>query len=203
MRTQQPDFSKTTLLFGGSFDPIHRGHIALVEGARKALPSIEQVVFVPCFESPGKAASIAGPEERLRLLEIALSGSEAIIWDFEVLRPGPSYTIDTLRMAKQWGAPRDKLYLLLGADSYAGLPGWKCAGEIRSFAQLCVGNRPGHEGPVWDDRDIFFRITPSALASHLIRDSLRSGKIPPNALPRELEKELDRLFLKSQNPYDN
>jgi nicotinate-nucleotide adenylyltransferase len=203
MRTQRPDFSKTTLLFGGSFDPIHQGHIALVNGAREALPVIEQVVFVPCYESPGKAATIARPEERLRLLEVALSTTENLIWDFEALRPGPSYTVDTLREAQRLGATRDKLFLLLGADSYASFPSWRSTEEIRTLARLCVGNRPGHENASLHPDDSLFRITPSPLASHTIRESLSRGKVPKDTVPLALERELERLFLNSQNPYDN
>lgn len=199
-----PDFRKPTILFGGSFDPLHLGHLELARGALAAVAQLvpdPQIVFVPAFLSPGKAAAKASPEARLELLRVGLANTPYEIWDFELRRPGPSYTIETLREAQRRGATSDRLFLLVGSDAYTDMPQWKESGKIREYVRLLVGNRPGHPVKTMHADDSVIPIQPLPLASQEIRRALENGVVPEDALPAQLAEELRRLSLNSRNPY--
>src|SRR3989338_1181822 len=146
MTEKFPDFSQTTVLFGGSFDPLHLGHVERAGGAAAETgASRGQVLFVPSYISPGKAQGKLPTAERLRLLEVGLRDTPYRVWDFEILRPLQSYTIETLREAHRLGAKKSSLFFLVGSDSYGDMPRWKESEKLRDYARVLVGNRPGHE----------------------------------------------------------
>src|SRR5512145_511249 len=125
------------LLFGGSFDPIHLGHLIAAEFAAEALRSTE-VWFVPAREQPFKVGRHgASPEHRLRMLTVAVAGHPLFRVDaMEIERPGPSYTIDTVRaLGSRLGA---RVTLLVGSDAAAELPTWREADELRRLADVVV-----------------------------------------------------------------
>lgn len=160
-----------------------------------------ELVFVPCFLSPFKERSTASVDERLRLLEIALLDTPFGIWDYEARNSRPSFTIETLREAHRLGAQLDRLYLLVGADAYEGLPRWKNTSEIRDLCRIVVGNRPTFEILPQDPRDIIIDIQPIFLASQTLRQALAKNTIPDAAFPSVLEREFRRLSLNSKNAY--
>lgn len=201
MILSQPQFSANIALLGGSFDPLHIGHVRLAESCLKAIPQLDELLFVPCYHSPLKEGSVATAKERLRQLEIGLEGTGFHIWDWELQRDHRSYTIDTLREAHQRGASRDRLYWLVGADAYASLPRWREPEAIRELCQIVVGNRPGHTVKLWSAEDILVTMEPCSAASHEIRTILAQNEVPADLLPDSLEAEYRRLFLKSLNPY--
>jgi nicotinate-nucleotide adenylyltransferase len=128
-------------LFGGSFDPVHDGHLMVAELLAQ-LENLDQVVFVPARRSPHKGASGATAAQRLAMLRLAVRGNRRFrTSDIELRRRGPSYTIDTLRaFAERWGeAP----VLLLGGDALLDLPSWRQAEAILAEARLVVFARPG------------------------------------------------------------
>lgn len=200
-RSNQPDFSRRIVLFGGSFDPVHLGHLRLALGCFDQIPALAGLYFVPCFLSPFKESSQASVEERLRLLEIALDHSPFQIWDFEARRQESSFTIETLKEAHRRGATRESLFLLLGADAYEGLPRWREGEDIREYCQIIVGNRPGYDIQLQSKLDREIHIEPIDLASHNLREDLAETKIPRSAFPASLEEEFRRLFLNSKNAY--
>jgi len=129
------------IVFGGSFDPVHLGHLALAEFVQQELAPA-RVVFVPARWSPFKAADDVAPfAERLGLLETALAGTGFGLDPREGRREGPSWTVETLEeLAAEGGGP---LKLLIGEDNLAGFGGWRRAGRILELAELLVVNRPG------------------------------------------------------------
>jgi len=173
-------------LLGGSFDPPHRGHLAIVdELLRRGVA--DRVVVVPARISPGKPAPAAADRHRLAMLRLALAGRpEVTVWDEELRRPGPSYTVDTLRAARRrW--PGDTLLLVVGADAWAGLARWREPETIRRLARLVVVPRPGWPAPgeggalpagvtVLDG----FRVPVSSTA---VREALARGAPPAGDLP--------------------
>jgi nicotinate-nucleotide adenylyltransferase len=131
-------------LFGGSFDPVHLGHLLVAQAAREEL-GLERLYFIPASQSPFKPErqyTVAGV--RLRLLRLALAGREwCEVDEQEVRRGGVSYTIDTVRDYAQ-RFPRAELFYLIGADHVPLLPKWREAGELARLARFAVIPRPGH-----------------------------------------------------------
>ncbi len=134
-------------LFGGSFDPVHLGHLLVAQAAIEEL-GLERLVFVPAAQSPFKPEQHPSPaSERMRLLRLALAGSSKCeIDEQEVRRGGVSYTIDTVRdYVRRF--PKAELFWLIGADNVAALPDWREAGELARLTQFAAIPRPG-EKPV-------------------------------------------------------
>src|SRR5436309_14306216 len=121
-------------LFGGSFDPIHLGHLLVAQAAIEELV-LERLYFIPAAQSPFKPENKpAPPAERLRLLRLALGGkTNCEVDDQETKRGGVSYTIDTLRdYARR--VPQAELFYLIGADNVATLPKWREAADLARLA---------------------------------------------------------------------
>lgn len=132
-----------TGLLGGSFDPVHHGHLIAADRAAEAL-GLDRVLFVPCASQPLKAAGpAASGEHRSAMLVLALAGHPRFVLDtLELDRPGPSYTVDTLRALRE-REPRERFVLILGADAAAQLPRWRAADEVARLAEIAVLTRPG------------------------------------------------------------
>jgi nicotinate-nucleotide adenylyltransferase len=112
-------------IFGGTFDPIHVGHLIVSEMARSML-ALDRVVFVPARIPPHKGAAPADPEHRLRMTDLACRDNDAFeVSDLELRRDGPSYTVETLRDLRARSPEDTELYLLMGADSARDLESWK------------------------------------------------------------------------------
>ncbi len=132
-------------LFGGTFDPIHYGHLRLAEEARE-FAGLEQVVFIPANRSPFRTEEpLSDAQHRLQMVQLAIQGNPAFcVSDMEIVRGGTSYTIETLQ-AFQHQHPRAELFLLMGMDSLAGFPQWYQVEAIVNLCTLLVGVRPPHE----------------------------------------------------------
>jgi nicotinate-nucleotide adenylyltransferase len=131
---------------GGTFDPIHFGHLAVAEEARAEL-GLHRVLFIPAARQPLKTHQPhAEAAHRLAMVQHACASNHAFEPSpIEIDRGGPSYTVDTLAALHSDVA---ELYLLLGADAAAGLPRWRDAGRIGSLARIVIVARPG-VAPAW------------------------------------------------------
>ena len=131
-------------IFGGSFNPVHRGHLKLAECALSEL-NLDRVIFVPSYRTPLKAGRDFLPSAlRLRLLKAAVKKHPRFsVSDCEMRRRGASFTVDTLRYFKKKFGPRCTLYFLAGADTLADLPHWKSLEEIFRLCRFVVFTRPG------------------------------------------------------------
>jgi nicotinate-nucleotide adenylyltransferase len=135
-------------VLGGTFDPVHLGHIGMADEARKAL-DLAEVVFVPAGQPVGKSARRVTPAgQRIEMLRLAVIGRPYLkISSLEIERPGPSYTVDTLdAIGKRYGG-KAAIYFILGWDSLAQLPAWHEPGRIVAMCSLVVVPRPGHSRP--------------------------------------------------------
>jgi len=129
-------------LLGGTFDPIHCGHIELAREVRAAL-ALSAVRFVPAGDPPHRAAPVATAAHRLEMVELAIAGEPGLEVDArEIRRPGRSYTVPTLEELRA-EAPGRHLALILGADAFLGLPTWHRWRELFDLAHLVVVARPG------------------------------------------------------------
>ena len=127
-------------IFGGTFDPVHVGHLAIANAALESIP-LDRVLFVPARRAPLKEhGPVAGEADRLAMLQLAVAGEPRFsVSRIELDREGPSYTVDTLERL----AGADELFLILGGDALAALPRWKDPDRIATLATLVVAERPG------------------------------------------------------------
>jgi nicotinate-nucleotide adenylyltransferase len=138
-------------ILGGTFDPVHNGHLVLATTAAEIL-RLERLLVVPARESPHKAGhEAAPPEARLELLRLAFRGLPGIeVSDVELRRPPPSYTVDTLdELARRHAGGR--FILLLGVDALAAFPRWRDAARIARQARIAAFAREGHDERIVDD----------------------------------------------------
>ncbi len=128
-------------ILGGSFDPVHHGHLILARAAREEL-ELDRVIFVPANISPHKTGAIpTSSVNRLEMLKLALAGEDRFdLEDFELGRPAPSYTIETLRHL-QGVHPGAELVLLIGSDNVEKFPTWHESEKIPQLARLAVLER--------------------------------------------------------------
>jgi nicotinate-nucleotide adenylyltransferase len=131
-------------LFGGTFDPIHLGHLILAEQCREAC-RLDRVWFVVAGAPPHKLGERTAVTHRLEMVRIAIAGhSSFAVSEIETTRPGPHYSVETLESVRI-ERPGDDLFFLIGADSLADLPTWREPGRIAQLATIVVVNRPGLE----------------------------------------------------------
>ncbi len=164
-------------LFGGSFDPVHLGHLLVAQAAREEL-ALDRLCFIPAAQSPFKPEQRpSAPAQRLQLLRLALAGMDwSAIDDQEIKRGGISYTVETLRdYASRY--PGDKLYYLIGADHVAQLPKWREAADLARLAEFIVIPRPGRsEAPLPEPfRGRTLSGFPVGVSSSQIRERVRRG----------------------------
>ena len=131
-------------ILGGTFNPIHVGHLILAEEAREKL-LLDKIIFVPAAMPPHKDISdIAEAQNRFAMLKLALKdNSHFCVSDIEIKREGRSYTIDTIREFKKL-YPNDELYFIIGSDLLKYLDEWKDLGEIIKMVKFIAATRPGY-----------------------------------------------------------
>ncbi len=131
-------------ILGGTFNPVHIGHLILAEEAREKL-GLEKVIFVPANLPPHKDnGNIAEAGARLKMLRLATKGNKYFgVSDAEIKRQGRSYTIDTIREFKE-KYPQDELYFIIGSDLLKYLEEWKDLNEINKMVKFIAATRPGY-----------------------------------------------------------
>lgn len=164
-------------LFGGSFDPVHLGHLLVAQAAVEEL-ELARLYFVPAAQSPFKPDNHPAPgAERLRLLRLALAGkTNCEVDDLEIKRGGISYTVDTLRdYARRF--PRAELFYLIGADNVAALPKWREATELERLAEFVAIPRPGEATVAFPPpfRGRMLKGFPFDVSSSQIRERVKAG----------------------------
>ncbi|RUL88515.1 nicotinate-nucleotide adenylyltransferase [Tautonia sociabilis] len=134
-------------LFGGTFDPIHLGHLILAESCREAM-ALDLVWFVVAGQPPHKQREGRTPvSDRLEMVRIAIAGNPAFeVSEIEARSPGPHYTYRTLEEVAR-SRPGDELFFLIGGDSLADLPTWREPGRVMSLATVVAVGRPGTAEP--------------------------------------------------------
>ncbi len=132
-------------LFGGSFNPIHTGHLILTEIARSEA-NLDRILFVPAKKPPHKLMQrLADARDRLRMAELAIAENEFFeISEIELHRSGPSYTLLTVRELRKQLEPEDTLSLVVGADSVHEMPEWWHARELVHEVPIIALRRPGY-----------------------------------------------------------
>jgi len=131
------------VLYGGTFDPVHDGHIAVALAAARALGT--DIAMLPSADPPHRAPPGASAEQRAAMLDLAVAPYPQLRVDRrELRRKGPSYTVDTLRAVRAEVGPNAPLVWLLGADAFRDLRSWHEWRELFTLAHFVVAVRPGH-----------------------------------------------------------
>ncbi|MDH4021587.1 MAG: nicotinate-nucleotide adenylyltransferase [Gammaproteobacteria bacterium] len=161
-------------IFGGTFDPVHIGHLRT---AHELLTSLElaEVRFIPSRLPPHRPPTVAPEALRLRMLEAALDGLPGFrVDDRELRRPGPSYMVDTLDSLRAEVGPQP-LCLLLGLDAFLGLPAWHRWQELPELAHIVVARRPGISGEIGGEAGELLRSR--AITDHRVLASVPAGRV--------------------------
>ena len=161
-------------ILGGTFDPVHLGHLRVAWEAAEALDT--EVRLMPAHVPPHRPAPVASAAQRVRMLEAALAGQDKLVLDTrELRRAGASYTFDTLRELRT-GLPQEQaLILLLGADAFAGLASWHRWRELFDHAHIVVLTRPGHSAAL--PEDLAAEIAPRRVTSRAELCAAAAGKV--------------------------
>ncbi len=174
---QNPDRAPRWGLYGGSFDPLHRGHLLVAQAALEEL-ALDRLFFIPAAQSPFKPGSLpAADAARLRMLRRSLAGqSRTEVFCDELIRGGVSYSIDTVNAFRSRD-PGAELFWLIGADHVPTLPQWRQAEALAEAVTFVVIPRPGQSQaslpPPWQLRHL--RGWPLGVSSSEIRDRVRKG----------------------------
>jgi len=135
-------------LLGGTFDPIHLGHLIIAETVREHL-KLSKVIFIPAGQPWLKAdREITAAEHRLRMVEIAISGNPYFeVSTYEIDKPGPSYSVDTVAYERSRIGPDAELYFIVGCDALAELPRWHEPARLVAMCRLVGVGRPSVPKP--------------------------------------------------------
>ncbi len=132
------------VFMGGTYDPVHIGHLRMALELSELLQA--NVHLLPCFEPVHRGEPRATSAQRLEMLDLAAEGEPTLVVDpREILRKGPSYTVDSLRSIRAQYGPDESVVLVLGTDAFNGLPNWHQWLEITKLAHIVVLTRPGFE----------------------------------------------------------
>jgi len=175
-------------VFGGTFDPVHVGHLAIARSALEAVP-LDRILFVLARRSPLKdRGPFASEADRLAMLETAIADEPRFsLSRAELEREGPSYTVETLERL----AGEDELFLILGSDALADFPRWKDPERIARLATLLVADRPGAPVPAADAPVRMFDAPRLDISSRELRARVARGRslryLVPEAAWRHIE----------------
>jgi nicotinate-nucleotide adenylyltransferase len=202
-------------ILGGTFDPIHYGHLVIAEQVREAL-ELDRVLFIPAAMPPHKLGlAITAASDRAAMVELAIAGNPSFaICRIELDRSGPSYTVDTLETFANEGRRQGivrKLFFILSSEAARALPSWRAPARILELAQLAVVPRPGF--PVLDgqvlgamaggseDRVLTIETLPLAHSASDIRRRASAGRSIRYLVPPAVEAYIrDHRLYRSEDP---
>jgi nicotinate-nucleotide adenylyltransferase len=204
-------------LFGGTFDPVHNGHLRVALDALEGL-GLAEVRLLPARRNPLREAPGASAEQRRDLLSAAVAGEPGLRVDArELERDGPSYTVDTLASLRGEYGPARPLALMVGGDAFTGLPGWHRWRELFDLAHVVVLQRPGHAADLPPElaavtgaraarngtelhaqpagRVLFWRVTQLEISATDIRARVAAGRSIRYLVPDPVANEITRQGL--------
>lgn len=193
-----------TGLFGGTFDPIHNGHIKIAQSAKQRL-ELDRIIFIPSGDPPHKTdKKVTEKHKRLAMVEAALSQTDILISDWEVRQDTKSYSVELIKHF-QAEYPEDELYFIIGADSFRDLPTWWHYRELLAMCNLVVMARPDtdkqellsrFEGTEIPPRVFYLEGLLMDISSTQIRKMVAEGKDISHLVPQSVD-----FYIKNQGLY--
>ncbi|MBH1986840.1 MAG: nicotinate (nicotinamide) nucleotide adenylyltransferase [Burkholderiales bacterium] len=189
---------------GGSFDPVHAAHVALAESALRHL-TLDEVRWIPVGQAWQKSRQLAAPEHRVAMVQAAIAHELRFVLDrIEVDRPGPSFTLETVRTLQARHPEVAEWVLIIGLDQFANLPTWQGWAELLQRVTLAVATRGA--GPLeppealrqHPHRRVTLPMAPLAVSSTDIRASLLRGDPPESLVPSPLPEGVARYIATHQ-----
>ncbi len=194
-------------IMGGTFNPVHKGHLALAKAAQQEF-ALDQIIFIPSGNPPHKAlGNVIDKNERYKMVKLAVKGLKAYsVSRIEMDRPGYSYAIDTFRLLKKKFGARAKLFYIMGLDSINEILEWKKPLELFKLCEFIVGTRPGTKlrtfrrlvkfPPLQKEVDkIHLMELREDVSASEIRARLKAGKKAGRFLPPAVEKYIEKRGL--------
>jgi nicotinate-nucleotide adenylyltransferase len=189
-------------VIGGTFDPVHIGHLIIAEGTRDAL-SLERVVFVPAGQPPHKRGERISPaSHRLAMTRLAIAGNAYLTTStVDMDRSGPSYTVDTIGILQEKWGPEAQIHFLIGGDSLAELPTWHQPDRLVEICRVVAIPRPGYDPdlealeaqiPGASERIRILDLPRVALSATEIRDRVRDRRSIRYLVPETVERYIYR-----------
>ncbi|HHX29261.1 MAG: nicotinate-nucleotide adenylyltransferase [Bacillota bacterium] len=196
-------------IMGGTFDPVHHGHLRAAEEVRQGF-GLERVVFVPSGRPPHKVAEeVTSPEHRYLMTLLATADNPHFeVSRMEIDREGPSYTLDSLRELRRHYSPEKAFYFITGLDAVLDITSWNGYMELFDLADFIAVTRPGYSVETLNDLGVHlgeerfskihpFPVTLLAISSRDIRKRVKEGRsvkyLVPDPVMKYIEKE--RLYL--------
>ena len=187
---------KKVILFGGSFDPVHSGHVQVARSSLQLLDA-DRLIFIPARRSPHKSDLPASGHHRLEMVQRAIVGIDSFsVSDCELMRPAPSYTLETIHFFRKQFGDDVVLHWLVGADQLSDFDRWYRVHELLDICHVSVMVRAGYPSPdfarfkdIFSDsiirqlKDDVVKTPMIDLNSTAIRCQLAAGTVPPEALP--------------------
>ncbi|MFT5207454.1 MAG: nicotinate-nucleotide adenylyltransferase [Candidatus Omnitrophota bacterium] len=174
-------------VYGGSFDPVHSGHIKLIRAAQKAL-KLNMIIIMPTSQNPlKKQAANASANQRLSMARLAFGGIKDVkICGYEAKRKPPAFSINSIKyLRKRWGQ-KAEYYFIAGSDVISQWPKWKSIDELMSLCSFTIAYRKGQEVVVKPKHakyaHLSFQMQPDEASSTVIKKQLKSNTICPKSL---------------------
>ncbi len=194
-------------IFGGTFDPVHRGHVAVARAAQRAC-KLDRIYFVPADVPPHKQrVPITAFEHRYAMLALALRGEKAFVPSLIESRHGvgagrrkPNYSIDTVRRFKNMLARRDRLFFIVGIDMFETINTWHKPDELMREVEFIVVSRPGYKIPQGKPRQAtvyWLEDVAENVSSTKLREALAAGRLPHKWLDEAVVE-----YIKKQHLYE-
>lgn len=213
-------------ILGGTFDPIHFGHLRLAQEVAEQL-RLAEVRFIPGGTPPHRAAPVASAAHRLAMVRLAVAGNALFTVDArEAMSEAPAYTVDTLTALRSEVGAAQSLVLLLGADAFLDLAAWSRWHRLFDLAHIAVAYRPGFPVDTWQSRmpqplaaeynarlmhqPFSVHVAPAGgivvvpiaelnISATMIRDALRRGRNPRYLLPENIYQYIQEHMLYSEH----
>jgi nicotinate-nucleotide adenylyltransferase len=190
-------------IFGGSFDPVHFGHLLVAEDVNQKM-KLDRLLFVPAFCPPHRPAPLADYKHRVTMLKRAIANDERFaVSRVEEGSGGPSYTVNTLRRLRTV-EPGARFYLIIGYDQYRTIRTWYQPAQLTNLAHLVIVSRPGVPKPRLfpghnPKKVTFLDVIPVGISARLIRQRLARGMSIRYLVPETVARYIYRhhLYVKS------
>jgi nicotinate-nucleotide adenylyltransferase len=175
-------------LFGGTFDPIHNGHLAIARIVQRKL-GLNKIIFIPAGILPHKVQSQADARDRLAMVKLALRGKKKFtVTAYETNKRSPSYSIETVRHLKRKLGCSAEFFFIIGADAFGEIRTWRRWQELLRICHFVVINRPGYKIALLNKsaaaKVIVLRITGIHLAATFIREQIKKNNNVGKLIPR-------------------